>query len=116
MCLIDDRSECNFLDNGERIRRGVVRCGSKGQNASFTMRAFGAAVTRSFGRSTNRLVTYRAGFCFLLKQSAAAVATSREGHHQPISDLAVHHPLRTLEPLQRLRLMRVKPSRTQKYL
>src|SRR6516165_6844015 len=89
MCLIDDRSECNFLDNGERIRRGVVRCGSKGQNASFTMRAFGAAVTRSFGRSTNRLVTYRAGFCFLLKQSAAAVATSREGHRCPRLDLEV---------------------------
>src|SRR5262249_168362 len=34
----------------------------------------------------------------------------------PISDLAVQHPaLRTLEPLPRLRLMRVKPSRTQKY-
>src|SRR5262249_837348 len=41
------------------------------------MRAFGAPVTRSFGRSTNRLVTCRAGFCFLLKQSDAAVATTR---------------------------------------
>src|SRR5262249_44851127 len=74
-----------------RAGRGVVRCGSKGQNASLTMRAFGAPVTRSFGRSTNRLVTCRAGFCFLLKQSAAAVATSREGHRLPRSGREVLH-------------------------
>ena len=67
--------------------------------------------TRAIGqRRSHQLVGEMFG------RSSDVVATSREGHHQPISDLAVQHPLRTLEPLQRLRLMRVKPSRTQKYL
>ena len=67
--------------------------------------------SRSRQRRSHQLVGEMSGW------SSDAVATSREGHHQPISDLAVQHPaLRTLEPPQRLRLMRVKPSRTQKCL
>jgi hypothetical protein len=55
------------------------------------MRAFGAPVTRSFGRSTNRPVTCRAGFCFLLKQSADGVATSRERHRWQACDYSPHY-------------------------